>query len=429
MATDTLNKSTFYRGPAQPCKAGTRKIKGWVSLTLRQKFPSLFNQRFQSQSLPPASSRLISRAAFALVVSGTLNGCAQLGYYTQAVQGHFAMLSEAKPIDHWLADPGVRDDLKTRLKRVREIREFAAKDLALPDNGSYTKYADLKRKYVLWNVVATPELSLKPERWCFPVAGCVDYRGYYSREAAQNFADSLSRQNLDVRVTGVPAYSTLGWFNDPVLSTFIEYPEAELARLIFHELAHQVAYAPGDSQFNESFATAVEEIGVMRWLEARGDDAMRAQYIAYQERKEEFLALLSAYAHQLEENFNRPASDAEKRQRKAEIFADLQQRYAQIKETKWGGYAGYDRWFGERMTNAHLALISTYHDLAPAFRGMLTKERHLPTFYQSVRKLAKMDNAARRQVLSAYLPPEPSSPPPSQDARIETTVIPTAAMQ
>lgn len=382
-----------------------------------------------SPALGAASKSLILRAALVLLVSAMAGGCAQLGYYTQAVQGHFAMLSEAKPIDHWLADPGVRDDLKTRLKRVREIRAFAAKELALPENGSYTKYADLKRKYVLWNVVATPELSLKPERWCFPVAGCVDYRGYYSREAAQSFADSLSRQHLDVRVTGVPAYSTLGWFNDPVLSTFIEYPEAELARLIFHELAHQVAYAPGDSQFNESFATAVEEIGVMRWLEARGDDAMRAQYIAYQERKEKFLALLSSYAQQLEENFNRPVSDAEKRQRKAEIFADLQQRYAQMKETQWGGYAGYDRWFGERMTNAHFALISTYHDLAPAFRAMLSKEKHLPTFYQSVRKLAKMDKAARRKALSAYLPPQDPYLPPSQNAGIETTVLPTAAAQ
>ena len=379
-------------------------------------------------ALRTASIRIVLRA-LALLAPVMAGGCAQLGYYTQAVQGHFAMLAEAKPIDQWLADPGVRDDLKTRLKRVRDIRTFAAKELSLPDNGSYTKYADLKRKYVLWNVIATPELSLKPERWCFPVAGCVDYRGYYSREAAQSFADSLRRQSLDVRVTGVPAYSTLGWFNDPVLSTFIEYPDAELARLIFHELAHQVAYAPGDSQFNESFATAVEEIGVMRWLEAKGDDAMRAEYIAYRERKEEFLALLSTYAHQLEENFNRPVSDAEKRQRKAAIFADLQQRYAHIKQAKWGGYAGYDRWFGERMTNAHFALISTYHELAPAFRAMLSKEKHLPTFYQSVRKLAKMDNAARRKALSAYLPPESPSLPSPKNAGIETTVTPTAATQ
>ena len=379
--------------------------------------------------LPTAAARRILRAALALVLSLMASGCAQVGYYTQAVQGHLTMLAEAKSIDHWLADPGVKDDLKKRLKRVREIRAFAAKELALPDNGSYTKYADIKRKYVLWNVVATPELSLSPERWCFPVAGCVDYRGYYSREAAQRFADTLSRQNLDVRVTGVPAYSTLGWFNDPVLSTFIEYPEAELARLIFHELAHQVAYAPGDSQFNESFATAVEEIGVMRWLEAKGDDAMRAEYIAYQGRKEEFLALLSTCAHQLEENFSRPVSDAEKRQRKAEIFTDLQQRYAHLKQAKWDGYAGYDRWFGERITNAHFALIATYNDLAPAFRTLFIKEKHLPVFYQSVRKLAKMDNAARRQALADYLPPESPSLPSPNSAGVETTVDPTAAMQ
>ena len=383
----------------------------------------------RTPDLRTASASIILRATLAFILPLMASGCAQVGYYTQAVQGHFAMLSEAKPIDQWLADPGTREDLKARLKRVRDIRAFAARELALPDNGSYTKYADLKRKYVLWNVVATPELSLKPERWCFPVAGCVDYRGYYSREAAQSFADSLSRQSLDVRVTGVPAYSTLGWFNDPVLSTFIEYPEAELARLIFHELAHQVAYAPGDSQFNESFATAVEEIGVMRWLEARGDNAMRAEYIAYQERKEEFLDLLSTYAHQLEENFSRPVSDAEKRQRKAEIFADLQQRYAHIKQAKWSGYAGYDRWFGERMTNAHFALISTYHDLVPAFRAMLNKEKHLPTYYQSVRKLAKMDNVARRKALAAYLPPDSPYLRSLESAGIETTVAPTAAMQ
>ena len=380
-------------------------------------------------ALRTASMSIIVRVAFALLGPLMVGGCAQLGYYTQAVQGHLAMLADARPIDHWLADPGVGDDLKARLKRVREIRAFAAKELALPDNGSYTKYADLKRKYVLWNVVATPELSLTPERWCFPVAGCVDYRGYYSREAAQSFADNLSRQNLDVRVTGVPAYSTLGWFNDPVLSTFIGYSEPELARLIFHELAHQVAYAPGDSQFNESFATAVEEIGVMRWLEARGDDTTRAQYRAYQERKEEFLALLSTYAQQLEDNFNRPVSDAEKRRRKAEIFADLQQRYAHIKQTKWDGYSGYDRWFGERITNAHFALISTYHDLVPAFRAMLAKDQRLPIFYQSVRTLAKMDNAARRKALAAYLPPESPSVPPSQSAGIEATLTLTAAMQ
>lgn len=369
--------------------------------------------------------RRILWPAIIMLALQMLTGCAQLGYYTQAMQGHFTLIAEAKPIDHWLADPDVTDDLKMRLKRARKIRAFAASELSLPDNGSYTKYADLKRPFVMWNVVATPELSLKPERWCFPVAGCVDYRGYYSREAAQAFAEGLSRQSLDVRVTGVPAYSTLGWFNDPVLSTFIAYPEAELARLIFHELAHQVAYAPGDSQFNESFATAVEEFGVSRWLEVNGDEQMREHYRAYQQRKEEFLHLLSDYSRQLDDNFSRPVSDAEKRARKAEIFAELQLQYNQIKQERWAGYAGYDRWFGERVTNAHFALISTYHDLVPAFRALLEKEKHLPAFYQAVRRLAKMDKSARRLAMSIYLPTDL----PNQRVDIDTTVARTAASQ
>lgn len=369
--------------------------------------------------------RRIFSTAIAMLLLQMMSGCAHLGYYTQAVQGHFAVLAEAKPIDRWLDDPSVADDLKNRLKRVREIRSFAARELALPNNGSYTKYADLGRKFVMWNVVATPELSLTPERWCFPVAGCVDYRGYYSREAAQAFADKLSRQSLDVRVSGVPAYSTLGWFSDPVLSTFIEYPDAELTRLIFHELAHQIAYAPGDSQFNESFATAVEEVGVMRWLKVYGNDAMREQYRAYQQRKEDFLNLLSTYGRLLDDNFSRPVSDTEKRQRKTEIFAELQKHYIRIKSEQWDGYAGYDRWFGERMTNAHFALIATYHDLVPAFRALLEKESHLPDFYQAVNKLAKMDKAARRRTLLSYLPHESLI----QNTGIGATSVKTAAPQ
>src|SRR4051812_13560382 len=163
-------------------------------------------------------------------------GCAQLGYYAQAAQGGFSLLSSSKPIDDWLSDPTTTPTLKTRLEKVKEIRSFAARELSLPDNGTFKSYTDLKRPFALWNVVATPELSMKPMQWCFPVAGCVNYRGYYSKKDAQGFAESLRHDGLDVQVAGVPAYSTLGWFNDPVLSTFIQYPEAELARLVFHEL-------------------------------------------------------------------------------------------------------------------------------------------------------------------------------------------------
>ena len=336
-----------------------------------------------------------------LVICGAaalLGGCAQVGYYMQAAQGEFNILSEAKPIDEWIADPATGDSLKNKLGKLKEIRSFAAHELGLPDNGSFKTYADLKRPFVLWNVVATPALSMKPKQWCFPIAGCVDYRGYYSKEEAQEFATELRRENYDVQVAGVPAYSTLGWFNDPVLSTFIHYPEGELARLIFHELAHQVVYAQGDSQFNESFATAVEEVGVERWLATHSDEKTRQSYVAYEGRKRDFVALLMRYRKKLEANYNRIASDDEKRTQKAVIFQELQNDY-QVLKTSWGGYAGYDRWFAEPLSNAHLASVATYHDYVPGFRALLVKEKSFDKFYGAVRALANLDKSERHQQL------------------------------
>lgn len=343
-----------------------------------------------------------TRAACAALLTFVLSGCAELGYYAQAARGQMSLLTDAKPIDHWLSDPEIKDDLKDRLRRVREIREFAARELGLPDNGSYKSFANLDRAFVMWNVVATPELSLRPESWCFPVAGCVDYRGYYDQRAAQSFARQLRDKGLDVRVSGVPAYSTLGWFNDPVLSTFIHYPEAELARLVFHELAHQVAYAGGDSQFNESFATAVEEFGVERWLAQRGDDEARSAYLAFQRRRGDFLKLLDTYRQQLDDLYQSDRSATDKRQGKLRLMAEMQSDYGDLKQA-WGGYAGYDRWFSEPMSNAHFALISTYHDLVPAFRALLQEKQSLPAFYQAVRALARSDKAKRRLTLERYM--------------------------
>jgi predicted aminopeptidase len=331
-----------------------------------------------------------------------VTGCAQLGYYMQAMQGQMSLMSNARPINQWLADPSVNDELKNRLKRVAEIRNFAAHELGLPDNDSYKNYADLKRRYVMWNVVATPELSIKPNKWCFPVAGCVDYRGYYNKAAAQEYADDLYLQGFDVRVSGVPAYSTLGWFNDPVLSTFIDYPEAELARLVFHELAHQVAYAQNDSQFNESFATTVEEIGVERWLASQDNASLNKDYQVFQQRREDFLALLQRHRQQLEEIYRSADSDAEKRIRKQQIFASLQTQYTEIKRDRWADFAGYDRWFAGPMSNAHFALVATYHELVPAFRNLLATQKDLPAFYRSVRSLAKLDKATREQRLAQF---------------------------
>ena len=214
------------------------------------------------------------------------SGCATLSYYTEAAAGHIALLEAARPIDAWLADPATPEALRLRLERVRDIRRFASEQLRLPDNTSYASYASIDRPYVVWNVFVAPELSLELREWCFPIAGCVTYRGYFSNERAEAFAAPLREQGLDVMVGGVPAYSTLGHTPDPVLSTFISYPDAELARLIFHELAHQEFYLPGDSTFNESFASTVEAEGVRRWLAAQASPVLDAQYRRTEARPE-----------------------------------------------------------------------------------------------------------------------------------------------
>ena len=342
--------------------------------------------------------------------AGLLSSCSTLGYYSQAAQGQLELISDARPIDDWIADPGTSSRLRLRLETARQIRRFAVSQMALPDNNSYKNYASLNRQYVLWNVVATPELSLKPLQWCFPVAGCVNYRGYYSKNAAMAYAKDLKADGDDVEVGGVPAYSTLGWFNDPLISTFINYPDAELARMIFHELAHQIVYAPGDSQFNEAFASTVEEVGVERWMDRFGNQAMRDSYARYTSRKHDFLVLLLKYRKALEQNYAlAERSDSEKRVVKARLFRELKDEY-QVLKGSWGGYAGYDRFFEQPLSNAHLASIATYEDFVPAFRAMLKRDGSFPRFYSSVKRMAELDRSDRHRILKALVPPLPAAP-------------------
>ncbi|WP_322405607.1 aminopeptidase [Massilia luteola] len=347
---------------------------------------------------------------FAGTAAGLLASCSTLNYYSQAAQGQLELLSDARPIDDWIADPGTSTKLRHRLETARQIRRFAVAEMALPDNNSYKNYAALKRQYVLWNVVATPELSLRPLQWCFPVAGCVNYRGYYSKAAAQAYAQELRDAGDDVEVGGVAAYSTLGWFSDPLISTFINYPDGELARMVFHELAHQIVYAQGDSQFNESFASTVEEVGVERWMERFGNPQMRDAYARYRSRKKDFLALLMKYRKALEQNYAVvDRSDAEKRAVKVRLFQELKDEY-QVLKGNWGGYAGYDRFFDQPLSNAHLASIATYEDFVPAFRALLQREGSFPKFYGAVKRLADMDSADRHRVLNAMVPPLVTAP-------------------
>jgi predicted aminopeptidase len=350
----------------------------------------------------PKLPRLFRRVLFLGAAAGAvvlLASCSTLNYYTQAAQGQLELLSDARPIDDWLADPHTNTTLRHRLEAARQIRRFAVQQMGLPDNDSYKNYAALKRQYVLWNVVATPELSLKPLQWCFPVAGCVNYRGYYSKDEAQAYAKELRAQGRDVEVGGVSAYSTLGWFSDPRIATFINYPDAELARLIFHELAHQVTYVPGDSRFNESFASAVEEAGVELWLAHFGNPAMREGYARYSARRKDFLALLLKYRKELERTYASIVPDETKRIAKGRLFIALKEEY-QVLKANWGGYAGYDRFFAEPLSNAHLASIATYNDYVPAFRAMLRGEKDFGAFYRKVNRLAKLGKTERQRALA-----------------------------
>jgi len=340
--------------------------------------------------------------ALAVGVSAT-GGCAwtiDLPYYWQSARGHLEMMRLARPVDALIAAPDTDPALRTRLERAREIRRFAAEQLGLPDNGSYTRYAALGRSHVVWNVFAAPELSLALKTWCFPVAGCVSYRGYFAREDAEALAAGLRAQGWEVQVAGVPAYSTLGWFDDPLLDTFLHLGETELARLVFHELAHQVVYLGGDSAFNESFATAVEEVGLERWLAHRGDEPLRRRHHEADRRRREFLALLRGTRERLEAVYASPADEAQRRRDKQAVFDGLHADY-QLLRTRWGGFAGYDRWFAQSPGNAHLASVATYTSWVPGFRRLLeAQDGDLPAFYEAVRQLARQPAAERARVLT-----------------------------
>jgi len=348
---------------------------------------------------------LSTAAVAALAATCLLGGCSSMGYYAQSVSGHLGVMRAAKPVTEWLADPATPDDLRRRLELSQRMREFAVQELGLPDNPSYRRYADLKRSAVVWNVVAAPELSLQLKTWCFPVMGCVGYRGYFDRADADVMATELRGQAQEVLVYGVPAYSTLGWTNwlggDPLLNTFVGWTEGELARLIFHELAHQVVYAADDTMFNESFATAVERIGAARWLEQRGAEPAREAYRVLDSRRRDFKALTLAVRTDLEVIYKADADAGARRARKAERMQRFRDDYARLKAERWAGFAGYDGWV-ERANNAAFAIQAAYDELVPAFERLFEREgRDFARFYAQVRRLAALPKAERHATLRA----------------------------
>jgi len=336
-----------------------------------------------------------------------LAGCSDIEFYWQGIAGQSDLLARAKPITDVIAttpDPA----LKRRLVRAQEIRAFASRELGLPDNRSYTSYADLERPYAVWNVFATPELSLTPRQWCFPVAGCVAYRGYFAEADARAEAARLAAAGDDVHLSGIPAYSTLGYFDDPVLSTFVRYREVELARLIFHELAHQVVYVKDDTSFNESFAVSVEEAGIARWLAAEARTrgmADAAELATDAERGHElraaFRTLIATTRERLAALYASNASDDEKRAGKAAAFAAMRAEYEALKGTSSGSLA-FERWFAAGANNAGIASVSLYADRVPQFSALLAAENgDLGRFYARVKALAALPKNEREPALIA----------------------------
>ncbi|MDF1484947.1 aminopeptidase [Ramlibacter sp. H39-3-26] len=368
------------------------------------------------------------RALALLAAAVALPGCADLGYYAQSVRGHLQLMGAARPVEDWIARPDTPAALRARLELAQRARAFAVAELGLPDNASYHRYADLGRRAAVWNVVAAPPLSLTLHTWCFPVTGCIGYRGYFDEDGARAEAASLAAQGLETSVYGVPAYSTLGWMNwaggDPLLNTFVGYPEGDFVRLLFHEMAHQVVYASGDTVFNESFATAVERIGGQRWLDTQASATAREASARAQTRRAAFRALtretrvrlVHIYEQKTAPALDIPAVAAMKN----EAMQTFRERYAALRE-RWltepgmqGGadaaaLAGYDTWVA-RANNAAFGALAAYDDLVPAFEALFAREgSDWPRFYAAVRALARQPRDERHAALDALMAPPPAS--------------------
>jgi predicted aminopeptidase len=325
----------------------------------------------------------------------SLGGC----YLLESAQGQLELMSKRRPIARVVADPRTPPAVRKQLESVAQIREFASHDLHLPDNGSYRTYADVGRPYVVWNVVAVPEFSLEPREWCYPIVGCVAYRGYFVERRARSFGEGLRRKDLDVSVSGVAAYSTLGHFDDPILNTMVGWNDIELASIIFHELTHQLIYLPSDADFNEALATTVEEEGVRRWLQSQGRERDLEHHELEERRFLEVLALLNHTRDELRTLYASGADPARMRERKAAVFGELRAAYARLVQG-WGDQPPFESWFEGDINNAQLASIATYYDCVPGFRRELEAVGgDLDAFYARVRALAKLDQEKRDALL------------------------------
>ena len=341
----------------------------------------------------------LQRLLLTIALVTALPGCGTL-YVMQAAGGELQVMRARKPIDKVLADPQTSPSLRNTLTEVKAAREFASQVLKLPDNRSYRTYADVHRTYVVWNVVAAPELSVHPRQWCFPIAGCVAYRGYFKEQRARAFAADLAKQGFDVTLDGVPAYSTLGKFADPVLSTMIVYGPDELAAIIFHELAHQLLYVKNDTQFNEAFATTVENAGLERWLTTNGHPDRFQEFLKYDERQRQFIELFARTRKQLATLYASGVPAADMRAQKAKTFAELATRIRELEDLQGTHSPVYDEWIKDGLNNARLASEANYYDCLPGFERLLAEQGNdLPRFYAAAKELSRLPVAERHAKL------------------------------
>ncbi len=345
-----------------------------------------------------------------MLVSTSLTGCQTIRYYSQAIGGQHRILNSRQPISEITADPDSSKILRQKLMFLMAVRTFAEDELQLPVANNYLTYVDLKRPYVAWNVVAAPEFSMEPKTWCYPFVGCAAYRGYFAKADAEQYADVLKKQGYDVHVGGVTAYSTLGWFDDPVLSTFIHRSKAGAAALLFHEVAHQVLYAPDDTTFNESFATFVEQEGLRRWRKASGDSAILREYSKNYRRRQQFVGLVQAHRQKLEKLYQTDLAPHRKRTQKASIFSELRSEFSQLKAVQ-ADLAAYDGWMSQPLNNAKISGVVAYHDFVPAFSVILAENNgDLNRFYEACRRLAQKPKDERHRLLEQAMQKDPETP-------------------
>jgi len=334
-----------------------------------------------------------------LVLGVLLNGCASFNYYSQLAGGQLQLLQARKPVAEVVADPATSPTLRQHLQQAEQARAFASEHLKLPDNRSYRVYADIGRPFVVWNVFATPEFSLDPQTHCFPIAGCVAYRGYYSQGAARGAAALQKQQGMDVYIGGVEAYSTLGWFDDPILNTMLRWGDERLATVIFHELAHQRLYVPDDTAFNESFATFVEQEGTRQWRTTRG---LPAQLQSDSQQSDQFVALVLASRERLKTLYAAPLTESAKRAGKQAEFERLRRDYRTLRDTQWGGKGRYDAWMNAPMNNAKLLPFGLYDQWVPVFAALFAQVgTDWQRFYAQVEALGRLPIEQRQQALKS----------------------------